>query len=193
MNTSARSLPGFSSPSASFEVPLEMLSACHGRVEHQCATLHRLLDHLANLGADGPAQEAGEAVTRYFDTAAVHHHADEEQDLFPALLEAVAGSDAVCVRALTAGLEDDHRALTRLWQSVRHGLQQRLLQGSAPGGSALLTAQVRAFTERYAQHIEREETELLPMAHRLLSDAQLDAVGRAMRLRRGIVLPDAGV
>lgn len=192
MNTPARSLPGFNSPSASFEVPLEMLSACHGRVEHQCATLHRLLDHLATRGADGPAQEAVAAVTRYFDTAALHHHADEEQDLFPALLEAVAGSDATCLRALTAGLQEDHRALTGLWQSVRHGLGLRLLEGATPGCSTALSDRVHAFTERYAQHIQREETELLPMAQRLLSDAQLDTVGRAMRLRRGIVLPDAG-
>jgi hemerythrin-like domain-containing protein len=193
MNSHTLSLPGFSAPSASFEVPLEMLSACHGRVEHQCATLHRLLDHLANRGADAPAHEAVAAVTRYFDTAAVHHHADEEQDLFPALLEAVAGSDATCLRALTAGLEDDHRALNGLWQTVRHGLGLRLLEGSNPGCSAALADRVHAFTERYAQHIQREENELLPMARRLLSDAQLDAVGRAMRLRRGIDLRLAGL
>lgn len=40
---------------------------------------------------------------RYFDTAA-RHHEDEEQDLFPALLESMAGSDAVCLRELTASL-----------------------------------------------------------------------------------------
>jgi hypothetical protein len=30
-------------PAVGFEVPLEMLAACHGRVQHQCATLQRLL------------------------------------------------------------------------------------------------------------------------------------------------------
>jgi hypothetical protein len=38
----------------------------------------------------------------------------------------------------------------------------------------------------YRVHIAREEEELLPLAARLLGDAQLDVVGRAMRLRRGI-------
>ena len=93
-------LPGQNHPSASFEVPLEMLAACHQRIVQQCDTLNRLLPHLAAHGADLQAQQAAQAVLRYFDQAAVDHHADEEQDLFPALLESMAGSDAVCLREL---------------------------------------------------------------------------------------------
>jgi iron-sulfur cluster repair protein YtfE (RIC family) len=96
----ALTLPGHSAPAVGFEVPLEMLAACHGRVQHQCETLLRLVTHLQTHGADRPAQEAASAVMRYFDTAARHHHEDEEQDLFPALLESMAGSDAVCLRDL---------------------------------------------------------------------------------------------
>ena len=92
------------SPGASTEAPLEMLAACHGRVHKQCETLGRLAAHLPTHGSDTAAQQAATAVMRYFDTAARDHHADEEEDLFPALLEAMAGSDAVCLRALTDGL-----------------------------------------------------------------------------------------
>ena len=46
---------------------------------------------------------------------------------------------------------------------------------------------VEALVGLYERHIAREETELLPMAARLLSDDDLDRVGRAMRERRGIV------
>jgi hemerythrin-like domain-containing protein len=45
---------------------------------------------------------------------------------------------------------------------------------------------VEALIGRYERHIEREETELLPMAARLLSDEELARIGRAMRRRRGI-------
>ena len=45
---------------------------------------------------------------------------------------------------------------------------------------------VEAFVTLYERHIEREESELLPMAARLLSDDELDRIGRAMRERRGI-------
>ena len=46
---------------------------------------------------------------RDFDTSARHHHDDEERDLFPALIESMAGSDAVCLRELTAALTAEHR------------------------------------------------------------------------------------
>ena len=69
-----------------FEVPLEMVVACHLRVAQQCATLQRLAPHVPAQGADADARSAALGVMRHFDTAARGHHADEEVDLFPALL-----------------------------------------------------------------------------------------------------------
>jgi len=86
----SRMVPGHSAPAAGFEVPLEMLSACHGRIEQQCSTLRRLQSHLLAHGADDQARVAAAAVMRYFDLAARQHHEDEERDLFPALLESMA-------------------------------------------------------------------------------------------------------
>jgi len=180
------SLPGFTPLHASTEAPLEMLSACHGRVERQCETLLRLGPHLQLHGADLAAREAAQAILRYFDQAAVHHHADEEADLFPALLGSMAGSDAVCLRQLTAGLTQDHRHMERQWQALR-ALLQPLAKGQPMTWDEAL---VRAFVGAYRQHIEREETELLPMAQRLLDEASLQAIGRAMRERRGIAAID---
>ena len=176
----ALTLPGHSAPAVGFEVPLEMLAACHGRVQHQCETLQRLLAHLKDHGADRPAQEAARAVMRYFDTAARHHHEDEEQDLFPALLESMAGSDAVCLRELTAALCNDHRELEKHWQLVRLALLQ-VQQGQ---DATWADTDVPGFIDRYAQHIAREEAELLPMAARLIGAEELDRIGRSMRARR---------
>jgi hemerythrin-like domain-containing protein len=119
---------------------------------------------------------------RYFDTAAVHHHEDEEQDLFPALLESMAGSDAVCIRELTDGLRRDHRALEVAWRRVRAVLE-RIAAGE---NVALASADVEALVGLYERHIEVEERELLPMAARLLCEDDLARIGRAMRSRRGI-------
>lgn len=185
MPESGIGLPGHAAPAASFEVPLEMLAACHARVHAQCQTLRRLMPHLAERGADRAAQEAAAAVVRYFDTSAVHHHADEEVDLFPALIESMAGSDAVCLRGMTQALVADHRELERRWRQVRAGLQA-VAAGDASG---LAAADVHGFIDHYAQHIAREESELLPMAQRLLGDAELDRIGRAMRARRGLADP----
>lgn len=183
----ALTLPGHSAPAAGFEVPLEMLAACHERVQHQCKTLLRLVSHLQTHGADPPAQEAASAVMRYFDTAARHHHEDEEQDLFPALLESMDGSDAVCLRELTAALCSDHRLLEQRWAALR----QRLLQVAEGIASTLTDADVPGFVQLYEQHIGREEAELLPMATRLLSDVELDRIGLAMRSRRGAFVATA--
>jgi hypothetical protein len=182
----SQSLPGHSAPGVGFEVPLEMLAACHLRVHGQCQTLQRLVPHLAAHGADRQAREAAVAVMRYFDTSARHHHADEETDLFPALLESMAGSDAVCLRELTAALTAEHRALEQRWGRLRLSLG-----AVASGAAATLAADdVQAFVDLYEMHIAREEAELLPMAARLLDEATLDRIGLAMRTRRGAVSVD---
>ncbi|MBP6319164.1 MAG: hemerythrin domain-containing protein [Rubrivivax sp.] len=172
--------PGHSTPAVGFEVPLEMLAACHLRVKGQCSTLLRLVPHIAAYGSDRSAQEAAIAVMRYFDTSARHHHDDEERDLFPALIESMVGSDAVCLREFLAALIVEHRELEARWQILRALLSQVAAGQAVP----LKQADVSSFTQLYERHIAREETELLPMARRLLSDAELDRVGLAMRMRR---------
>ena len=174
--------PGLGVPAAGTEAPLEMLSACHGRAQNQCATLRRLVPHLAEHGADEEARNAATNVMRYFDTSARHHHADEEEDLFPALIESMAGSDAICVREMIEGLTADHRALEAAWQRLRDVLERVAAGESAP----LAADDVEALVGLYERHIEREEGELLPMAARLLSEDDLARVGRAMRERRGL-------
>ena len=175
-------IPGFAAPTVGTEAPLEMLSACHGRIEAQCATLRRLLPHLLSHGVDDAARTGASRVMRYFDTATRQHHADEEDDLFPALIESMAGSDAICLREIIDGLKADHRALEACWRHLR-GTLERIAAGEQV---SLVVDDVEALAVRYERHIEREEKELLPMAARLLSDEELARVGRAMRARRRI-------
>jgi hemerythrin-like domain-containing protein len=146
-----------------------------------------LVPHLAAHGADPQAREAAVAVMRYFETAALHHHENEELDLFPALLESMAGSDAVCLRELSAALVADQRVLEQRWRSLRRVLEQ-VAAGTA---AALAVDEAQAFVGLYERHMAREEAELLPMAARLLDDATLDRIGLAMRARRGAITADA--
>ena len=178
----SKTIPGHSAPTAGFEAPLEMLSACHGRIEDQCATLRRLQAHLPGHGSDEQARSAAAGLMRYFDVAAKQHHDDEEQDLFPALLESMAGSDPVCLRELTARLAAEHRELESRWRRLRAVLA-RVVEG-AP--ATLGIEEIDGFAGLYARHIECEEQELLPMAARLLGDDELELIGRAMRERRGV-------
>lgn len=177
----AVNFPGGPRPAPSVDEPLALLSACHGRIARQCATLLRLADHLTRHGSDAIAQTAAASLLRYFETAAAHHHADEEEDLFPALIEAMAGSDAVCLHALVQDLMAEHRQLAGLWQALRGPLAE--IAAGQP--AAVTTVQAREFTTAYADHIRREEDELLPLAARLIADDALAEIARAMRARRG--------
>lgn len=177
--------PGYSSPLAGAEAPLDMLATCHTRIERQCAILSRLVPHLEQHGADAEAASAAAGIIRYFDIAAPLHHADEEENLFPELLEAMAGSDAVCIREITASLAAEHRLLEADWRHLRIALAQ-----IAEGRTTPLPApDVEAFVQRYARHLEREDNELFPMASRLLGDAALSRMGGAMAQRRNLAPP----
>lgn len=177
----AMNLPTPFSPTATRpDTPLQRLHGCHQRLQQQCATLQRLPAHVATHGADEQAADAARAVMRYFDIASADHHEDEERDLFPALLEAMAGSDAVCLRELTGTLTTQHRELHALWLALRPALQ-RVCEGDA---TALDAAQIERFVAAQARHLAREESELLPMAARLVDDAAWQRIGRAMQLRR---------
>ena len=175
-------LSGFPKQAPGFEAPLEMLAACHGRIRDHCATLLRVRVHVTAHGADAAASGAAHSVVHYFDRGARDHHADEEQDLFPALIESMAGSDPVCIRELAESLTAEHRELDRLWGIVRTWLGA-VAMGHA---SAPAPAEIDPFVELYERHAKREEAELFPMAERLLGTGALAAIGRSMRQRRGV-------
>jgi hemerythrin-like domain-containing protein len=48
------------------------------------------------------------------------------------------------------------------------------------------------FTRDYASHIDREDNRLLPLARRVLTLKELEALGNAMAKRRGLDLPFPG-
>ncbi|MFY9326629.1 MAG: hemerythrin domain-containing protein [Georgfuchsia sp.] len=166
-------------PSApSLDEPLEILEACHGRIEQQLQTLARLLDHLPQHGADAQAQQAATAVLRYFNTAGNNHHADEEENLFP-LLRLRAGNEPR-TEVLIAELLHDHEQMTAARTIV---LAQ--LEGVASGDAkALLSADVEAMSAVYRTHIAHENTELLPLAARVLTPNDVRQLSRAMTARR---------
>ena len=161
-----------------FDQPLEMLYACHDRITAQCDTLDRLVAHLLVQGNDTQAAQAARAILRYFDTAGRHHHDDEEQDLFPALL-AVGDSGAA---AHVERLLDEHKALDAAWQALRPQLAA-IEQACADTIDADVAAHLIA---SYARHIAFENGTLLPLAQTLLDEATLQRIGRNMAARRGV-------
>ncbi|MDD4911031.1 MAG: hemerythrin domain-containing protein [Sideroxydans sp.] len=169
-----------STAAPTFDDPLEMLRACHGRIEAQCVTLTRLGEHLSKQGCDEQAVQAARAILHYFDTAGQHHHQDEERDLFPRL---IATHDQT-VTALITRLLQEHQRMEAAWNNLRP-----LLQAIAEDHQTALDKHVaQHFIDVYATHIETENGTLLPLAQTLLNAEQLQAIGRNMASRRGVVI-----
>lgn len=165
-----------------FDQPIAVLKHCHGRIRKQLATLEKLLEHLPQHGADDQARQAASAVLRYFDKAAHLHHDDEEQDLIPMLRATAQGDDAAILQALAPTILQDHKDMDALWQDLHEQLTA-IAEGT---GTVLSESQVRRFVASYTSHMEREESNIAPMALRLFSPEQMARLGQAMQLRRGI-------
>lgn len=167
-----------------FDHPLDMLHACHGKILRQCDTLQKLSDHLAQQGCDTQAQQAAQGILRYFDTAGQLHHQDEEENLFPTLRTS-AGDSAPQLDALLQRLLGEHVVMLAAWAELRDVLWQLAEGATVPLSDALLARFIRS----YREHIALEEAELLPLAARLLNDAQTRQIGMSMAARRGASFP----
>lgn len=177
----------FRTPAAGFDQPLELWLACHERVQRMTKLLTRLAPHLAEHGADATARESATSIRRYFDESAPHHHEDEELDLFPLLRQRIAacGDDALLARLDKAirTLEHEHVELGALWGRLR----AVLIQVEAGAAAIRLDDEdVRRFADGYRAHIELEEGVVAPALREALTGQDLQSIGRAMAIRRGV-------
>jgi pyridoxamine 5'-phosphate oxidase len=169
-------------PAPGFDQPIAVLAHCHDRIRRQLGTLHKLLGHLPDFGANVDAKQAATSVVRYFENAAPNHHQDEEHDLLPMLEATATNDDALLLQGLIPELLQQHQQMDVAWQ-VLHGQLKEI----AAGASARLSPDnVNHFSSMYTAHMEQEEIHIAPMATRILSDAQMQRLGDAMRKRRGI-------
>ena len=180
-----RVIVDFSTPAAGFDQPLELWSACHGRVRRMISLLQRLAEHVQKAGADADARTTATSIRRYFDEAAPRHHDDEEIDLFARLrgrLDQLDAEHAAQVAAAIATLQADHHDLSALWKALRAPLVR--IEGGA--AAALDEATIALFVSRYQAHMQVEETVIEPALKRLLRKSDLSAIGQAMAQRRGV-------
>ena len=166
-------------PGPSFDEPLDMLAACHERIEAQLATLERLAPHLETHGCDAEAKAAAQAVLRYFDTSGRLHHEDEDEDLFPLLRGRAAAAGRPEVAAAIEELEREHETMEGQWTRLRERLQ-----AIAEGEARLAAEDVARFAWLYRRHMDREATAVLPFARQVLDAEQRAALGSRMAARR---------
>jgi pyridoxamine 5'-phosphate oxidase len=165
-----------------FDEPLEMIAACHDRIEGQLGTLESLVLHLSAHGPDDAARKAAQAVIRYFDTAGEAHNRDENEDLFPLVRAAAARDGRHDIGATLYELEREHENMDRLYSEVRVRLDA--IAGGEAGRLALDTDLVTRFAWIYRRHMRLESELVLPYAREVLKPAERATLGKRMASRR---------
>ena len=167
-------------PGPSFDQPLEQLATCHERIEEKLIVLEGLAPYLEKSGCDADARAAAQLILRYFDTAGVFHHQDEDEDLFPLLRARAAAQGRPEIAAAIEELEREHESMDAQWRRLR----QRLL-AVTEGEPRLAIEEVTRFAWLYRSHMDRESEAVLPFAREALDAAERAALGERMAARRG--------
>ncbi|MCK3658902.1 hypothetical protein A4G18_09330 [Pasteurellaceae bacterium Pebbles2] len=164
-----------------WDQPVDMLYACHGRVKNFCRQLSILPDYLSKNGVNQPVKNDVQQILNYFNLAAPLHHDDEEKDFFPALLKFVSATQKTKVLEDIAELERQHIVLHSNWDKLSAQLTQ-LIQGERDNVDAELIAQ---FIAGYDVHIALEEP-LFALGKDCILPTELQAIGKIMADRRKV-------
>lgn len=154
--------------------PIEMLYACHGRVKQFCRQLLLLPDYLAKNGVNQAVKNDVQQILNYFNQAAPLHHDDEEKDFFPALAEKLPETQ----KAIDE-LENQHETLHQTWYELRDRLEELL----ADKIEHIELELIKRFVAGYDLHISIEEP-LFELGREHLAQEQLNAMGKIMAERR---------
>ena len=163
-----------------FDEPLELLEACHGRIETQLTMLERLVAHVAQHGSDLEAREAARFIMRYFDTSGVQHHRDENEDLFPLLRRKAGELGRPEVSAVINELESDHQTMDLQWSRLRARLDALTRSAEA----LLAPGDIAGFAWLNRRHMEKEAALVLPFAKEVLDAEERVGLGERMAARR---------
>jgi hemerythrin-like domain-containing protein len=159
--------------------PLEHLMDCHRRIEDRLATLERVVPILQSQARWSEALEAVEHVRHFLDSNGVLHTADEEVSLFPRLRSKATAQEI----AFFDRLEADHDAAEATYAELK-AVVQELERRTEAALVGQFTSLVSRLCGLYRRHIEEEDTLLIPIARRLLSEPELAAIAAEMKSRR---------
>jgi len=159
--------------------PIDDFSSCHVGILAQLDDLQRLP---ALLDAASQARQGAAAALRFFRDVVHEHHAQEESELFPAVLKSASvGEERDKVAAIVKRLTGEHRQIEAAWSKLEPGLK------SAAKGqdSALDAVAVHALVQSYQAHARYEEQEFLPLSQQILgrNASHLAALGMSLHMR----------
>lgn len=169
---------------ADADTPIQNFSQCHeGILSHL-----RVFSELpALLEPAARARRLAEDILGFFRQAVFEHHAEEERELFPAVLASAAeGEERACVQAIVERLTREHREVERAWARLEPELR-RVAKGQ---DSELDAKAVQELVTSYRGHATYEEENFLPLSEQILSRNanHMAALGVSLHMRH--VMPE---
>ncbi|WP_374666564.1 hemerythrin domain-containing protein [Ramlibacter sp.] len=164
--------------------PIDGFHRCHIGLITQleaCSRLAELAD--AAMLARRMARDA----LKLFDDAVMPHHAEEESELFPAVLRSARPEEQATVRELVDKLVAEHRDVEAQWMLLRPAVKK-----VAKGEDAAIDGPGLAeLVRRYHRHARTEEDIFLPLAERILGrdGNHMAALGMSLHMRHVHAMP----
>lgn len=165
--------------SGAAETPISDFSNCHSGILKGLEAFAELPDLVS---AADRARRVGQQVVELFGTAVIEHHAEEEEELFPAVVaSAEPGEELERVQQLVDRLTREHREVEAMWKHLAPAVKK-----AAKGQSVQLDlAEVERLVRTYAEHASFEEVEFLPLSERILgrNANHMVALGLSLHIR----------
>lgn len=160
--------------------PLNEFSGCHEGIIDNFNRLRRLLDLVQDAPDSGEIRTIAAKLLRFFEDVVLVHHAEEEQELFTAVMDATSSEEEASeARGQIKRLVAEHRELEAMWSRIEPAIKQ-LSKGKA-GAIDIDTA--ARLAEKYLAHAQFEEEVFLPLSAKMLSKNDLSALGLSLHMR----------
>ena len=159
--------------------PVQSFADCHAGL---VATMSELAVLPELIEAERRARGIRARLRRFHDEVVLRHHADEEEELFPAVRQSArAGDERAEVDAMIARLTAQHRHI----EAAFARLLPVLLASDDPRAPMPDPEAVEALVAEYLEHARFEEQHFLPLAERILQrdGNHMASLGVSLHLR----------
>jgi len=161
------------------DAPIASFSQCHvGILSHLTAfgSLPTLLVPAAR------ARKIAEETLGFFQDVVLEHHAEEERELFPAVLASAAqGDELEWIKSMVDHLTRQHRQVESTWAKLKPQVK-KIAKGET---TDLDSSAVEALVRDYGAHAAFEEAEFLPLCQTILgrNSNHMAALGLSLHMR----------
>jgi hypothetical protein len=160
------------------ETPLTSFTRCHLGIVTQLEGTTRLPELVDTANH---ARQLAQTTLDLFRDIIIPHHAEEEAELFPAVLQSANAAERKAIRGMIERLTAEHREVEGLWKRLEPSVRTAARGNRSEVDAEVMEEVVRAFL----RHARYEETVFLPLAERILgrNGNHMAALGLALHLR----------